>query len=264
MLQEMKIEDALKKFLQGKKVLVMYDETLGADKPEFTVEPLEEILKRNRFLVDVPAIENPDFKQAVEKMVKPKKTSTKTTKKKLANPPHNKSKLDEREDEIIQMLKDGKSQREIAQDLGVTPSTISYWMSRHGIDKSGIRKKCSTCLYRDKNPKKETVIISAKRDTVGTAALRIVTSIWRISVKKLYQVKTVQGKIVEEGALLEDIAQKLGSSTEKLHAAMSQGYAVYGLYILVPVDFALSKRDKMLLVDFDHTRKELLAAGRKE
>lgn len=154
MLQEMKIEDALKKFLQGKKVLVMYDETLGADKPEFTVEPLEEILKRNRFLVDVPAIENPDFKQAVEKMVKPKKTSTKTTKKKLANPPHNKSKLDEREDEIIQMLKDGKSQREIAQDLGVTPSTISYWMSRHGIDKSGIRKKCSTCLYRDKNPKK--------------------------------------------------------------------------------------------------------------
>lgn len=154
MMQEMKIEDALKKFLQGKKVLVMYDETLGADKPEFTVEPLEEILKRNRFLVDVPAIENPDFKQAVEKMVKPKKTSTKTTKKKLANPPHNKSKLDEREDEIIQMLKDGKSQREIAQDLGVTPSTISYWMSRHGIDKSGIRKKCSTCLYRDKNPKK--------------------------------------------------------------------------------------------------------------
>ena len=27
MLQEMKLEDALKKFLQGKKVLVMYDET---------------------------------------------------------------------------------------------------------------------------------------------------------------------------------------------------------------------------------------------
>lgn len=80
-------------------------------------------------------------------------------------------------------------------------------------------------------------------------------------MKKLYQVKTVQGKIVEEGALLEDIAQKLGSSTEKLHAAMSQGYAVCGLYILIPIDFALSKTDKMLLVDFDHIRKELLAAG---
>lgn len=52
MLQEMKLEDALKKFLQGRKVLVMYDETLEADKPAFTVEPLEEMLKRNRFLVE--------------------------------------------------------------------------------------------------------------------------------------------------------------------------------------------------------------------
>ena len=63
MLQEMKLEDALKKFLQGRKVLVMYDETLEADKPAFTVEPLEEMLKRNRFLVEVPAVENPDFKR---------------------------------------------------------------------------------------------------------------------------------------------------------------------------------------------------------
>lgn len=73
MLQEMKLEDALKKFLQGKKVLVMYDETLEADKPAFTVEPLEEMLKRNRFLVEVPAVENPDFKEAVEQMVTPEK-----------------------------------------------------------------------------------------------------------------------------------------------------------------------------------------------
>lgn len=85
MLQEMKIEDALKKFLQGKKVLVMYDET--DDKPAFTVEPLEELLKRNRFLVDVSAVENPDFKQAVEKIVKPKKSSTKALKKKPVNSP---------------------------------------------------------------------------------------------------------------------------------------------------------------------------------
>lgn len=56
MLQEMKLEDALKKFLQGKKVLVMYDETLEVDKPAFTVEPLEEMLKRNRFLLEVPAV----------------------------------------------------------------------------------------------------------------------------------------------------------------------------------------------------------------
>lgn len=58
----------MKKFLRGKKVLVVYDETLEADKPAFTVEPLEEMLKRNRFLVEVPAVENPDFKEAVHQM----------------------------------------------------------------------------------------------------------------------------------------------------------------------------------------------------
>ena len=73
MLQEMRLEDALKKYLQGKKVLVMYDETIEADKPAFTVEPLEEMLKRNRFLVEVPAVENLDFKETVNRMVTPEK-----------------------------------------------------------------------------------------------------------------------------------------------------------------------------------------------
>ena len=56
MLQEMKLEDALKNFLPPEKLLVMYDETLEVDKPAFTVEPLEEMLKRNRFLLEVPAV----------------------------------------------------------------------------------------------------------------------------------------------------------------------------------------------------------------
>ena len=63
----------MKRFLRGRKVLVMYDEMLEADKPAFTVEPLEEMLKRNHFLVEVPAVENPDFKEAVHQMVTPEK-----------------------------------------------------------------------------------------------------------------------------------------------------------------------------------------------
>ena len=107
MLQEMKLEDALKKFLQGKKVLVMYDESLKNDGTEFTVEALEKMLERNRYLVDVPAIENLEFKQEVEQMVKTEKSSTKVVKKKLVDLPKNKSKLDNYQEEIIQMLKDG-------------------------------------------------------------------------------------------------------------------------------------------------------------
>lgn len=78
MLQEMKLEDALKRFLRGRKVLVMYDETLEADKPAFTVKPLEEMLKRNRFLVEVPAVENSDFKAAVRQMTTPEKRPPKS------------------------------------------------------------------------------------------------------------------------------------------------------------------------------------------
>ena len=56
----------------------MYDETREADKPEFTVEPLEEMLKRNRFLVEVPVVENPDFKAAVQQRVTPENCSPKS------------------------------------------------------------------------------------------------------------------------------------------------------------------------------------------
>lgn len=69
MLQEMKLEDALKKFLQGKEVLVMYNESLEPEKPTYTVERIKEALKNWRFLAEVPAIENQDFKQAVKEMV---------------------------------------------------------------------------------------------------------------------------------------------------------------------------------------------------
>ena len=103
MLQEMKLEDALKKFLQGKKVLVMYDESLKNDGTEFIVEALEKMLERNRYLVDVPAIEDFEFKQEVEQMVKTEKSSTKAVKKKLVDLPKNKSKLDDCQEEIIQM-----------------------------------------------------------------------------------------------------------------------------------------------------------------
>lgn len=72
----------------------------------------------------------------------------------MADLPKNKSKLDEYEGEIIQMLKDGKSQYAIADKLGVTQSTVAHWMTRHGIDKSGNRKKCSTCQYRETSPGK--------------------------------------------------------------------------------------------------------------
>lgn len=71
MLQEMKLEDALKKFLQGKKVLVAPDRVTEPGKERYLFRSLGAVLGEKRFLVEVPAVENPDFKEAVEQMVTP-------------------------------------------------------------------------------------------------------------------------------------------------------------------------------------------------
>lgn len=73
MLQEMKLEDALKKFLQGKKVLVAPARAMDPGKERYLFRSLESILNEKRFLVEVPAVENPDFKAAVHQMVTPEK-----------------------------------------------------------------------------------------------------------------------------------------------------------------------------------------------
>ena len=73
MLQEMKLEDALKKFLQGKKVLVAPDRVMEPGKERYLFRSLGAVLGEKRFLVEVPAVENPDFKEAVHQMVTPEK-----------------------------------------------------------------------------------------------------------------------------------------------------------------------------------------------
>lgn len=44
------------------------------------------------------------------------------------------------------MLCEGKSQREIAEAFNVNQTTVCNWIRKH--------KKCQTCKYRDKDPKK--------------------------------------------------------------------------------------------------------------
>ena len=68
MLQEMKLEDALKKFLQGKKVLVAPARAMDPGKERYLFRSLESVLNGKRFLVEVAAVENPDLKEAVHQM----------------------------------------------------------------------------------------------------------------------------------------------------------------------------------------------------
>ena len=67
MLTEMSMNKALDAFLKGRKVVVVnvYDDG------SMDAERLEDILPKEgaHYLVDVPAVENPDFSQAVAAMV---------------------------------------------------------------------------------------------------------------------------------------------------------------------------------------------------
>lgn len=67
MLVEKSLKEALKYYVKGKPVTALW---MGED-GSMNAMPLSDILDQpeNHFLVDVPAVENPEFKQAVNEMV---------------------------------------------------------------------------------------------------------------------------------------------------------------------------------------------------
>ena len=83
MLTEKSRNKALEAFLKGRKVIVM----TVFDDGSIAAERLEDILmtEDRRYLVDVPAVENPEFGQAVAEMVGQKQEEP--TKEKSSTPP---------------------------------------------------------------------------------------------------------------------------------------------------------------------------------
>lgn len=63
MLTEMSLKEALKYFMKGRKVLVLNE----YDDKSISAERIEDCLpKEAKYLVDVPAVPNPEFEQAVQ------------------------------------------------------------------------------------------------------------------------------------------------------------------------------------------------------
>lgn len=82
MFQEMSLKDALKKYIAGKKVLCLQIYEDGRMETNDLSDFLEG--KQLHYLVDVPAVKNPDFEEAVQKMVSQKKPEPK---EELKSPP---------------------------------------------------------------------------------------------------------------------------------------------------------------------------------
>lgn len=68
MLTEMSLKEAFKYFMKGRKVRVLNE----YDDKSISAERIEDCLpKEAKYLVDVPAVPNPEFGQAVQDMVEP-------------------------------------------------------------------------------------------------------------------------------------------------------------------------------------------------
>lgn len=68
MYTEMSLKEALKYFMKARKVLVLNE----YDDKSISAERIEDCLpKEAKYLVDVPAVPNPEFEQAVQDMVEP-------------------------------------------------------------------------------------------------------------------------------------------------------------------------------------------------
>lgn len=65
-------EKAIDYYRKGKEVIVLDRASVGENgKSGYDTFPFEELFKDLDFLVDVPAVANPDFEQAVQDMVEP-------------------------------------------------------------------------------------------------------------------------------------------------------------------------------------------------
>lgn len=172
MYTEMSLKEALKYFMKGRKVLVLNE----YDDKSISAERIEDCLpKEAKYLVDVPAVPNPEFEQAIQDMVEPDQNENDTEGDEQLPPPDQPEKKLEKEtvatpgkmsreekSKIIRpLIKKGLKNKEIAERTGIPIGTVNGLSGairkelknpvKAEMIKSGDnsdRHKCRTCQYR--------------------------------------------------------------------------------------------------------------------
>lgn len=160
---------ALEAFLKGQKVLMLTE----FDDDSLSIQRLEELLPEDaRYLVDaVPAVENPEFKQAIEEMVEqkteelteesiappdePEETEMKTKRKSTPLP---ESEHEDRRTIIGELVEQGYQNKEIAEKTGIPVGTVGTYAAmfrkqkkeaeKGKTGKNADRHLCMSCKYR--------------------------------------------------------------------------------------------------------------------
>ena len=172
MLAEMSLKEALKYFMKGRKVLVLNE----YDDKSISAERIEDCLpKEAKYLVDVPAVPNPEFEQAAQDMVEPDQNENDTEGDEQLPPPDQPEKKLEKEtvaapgkmsreekSKIIRpLIKKGLKNKEIAERTGIPIGTVNCLSGpirkelknpvkaeRIKSGDNSDRHKCRTCQYR--------------------------------------------------------------------------------------------------------------------
>lgn len=171
MYTEMSLKEALKYFMKGRKVLVLNE----YDDKSISAERIEDCLpKEAKYLVDVPAVPNQEFEQAVQDMVEPDQNENDAEGDEQLPPAQPEKKLEkemvaapgkmsrEEKSKIIRpLIKKGLKNKEIAERTGIPLGTVNGLSGpirkelknpvKAEMIKSGDnsdRHKCRTCQYR--------------------------------------------------------------------------------------------------------------------
>ena len=171
MYTEMSLKEALKYFMKGRKLLVLNE----YDDKSISAERIEDCLpKEAKYLVDVPAVPNQEFEQAVQDMVEPDQNENDTEGDEQLPPDQPEKKLEketvaapgkmsrEEKSKIIRpLIKKGLKNKEIAEHTGIPLGTVNGLSGSIRKElknpakaeriKSGDnsdRHKCRTCQYR--------------------------------------------------------------------------------------------------------------------
>ena len=176
MLVEKNLKEALEYYIKGKPVTALW---MGED-GSMNAMPLSDILDQpeNHFLVDVPAVVNPDFEQAVQEMTEADQVDPEEiiqavheTQESITPPPTEPEErmeeetidlpadnIEDKKEKIRKLVEEGYTNREIADQTGIPFGTVGYHAARFrkkekepAVDNSD-RHLCKNCKFRSNRP----------------------------------------------------------------------------------------------------------------